>query len=115
MEPGERDRRVTIQQLTAGTATSGYPKETWTTLTTAYMRVLDLRATERFKASQNAASSETQWEMGYREDMDPERVNVPTTRRLLYQGRIYDITAASLIGRRDGVELLTIAQTRVAS
>lgn len=114
MEPGERDKRVTIQQLTTAKAGSGYPKETWTTLSTAYMRILDLRATERFQASQNAPSAETQWEMGYRDDMDPERVDVPTTRRLVYQGRVYDITAASMIGRRDGIELLTIAKTKVA-
>lgn len=114
MEPGERDRRVTIEQRAATTAGSRYPKETWTTLTTAYMRMLDLRASERFKVSQNAPSSETQWEMGYREDMDPEQVDVPTTRRLVYQGRTYDITAASMIGRRDGIELLTIAKGKVA-
>lgn len=115
MEPGERDRRVTIQQRTAAKAGSGYPKETWTTLTTAYMRILDLSAMERFKASQNAAAAETQWEMGYRDDMDPEQVDVPTTRRLVYQGRTYDITSASMIGRREGIELLTIAKTKVGA
>lgn len=120
MEPGERDRRVTIQQLTAAKAGSGYPKETWTTLQTAWMRKLEIssglgRASEKFKASQTAASIETQWEMGYSADMDPEAVDVPATRRLVYQGRIYDITAASMIGRREGIELLTIAKTGVAS
>jgi SPP1 family predicted phage head-tail adaptor len=115
MEPGERDRRVTIQQLTAGKAGSGYPKDTWTPLRTVWMRVLELRASERFKASQNAAAVDTQFEMGYAADMDPDLLNVPKVRRLLYKGRTHDITSASMIGRREGIEFLTIAQTRVAS
>jgi SPP1 family predicted phage head-tail adaptor len=110
MEPGERDRPVTIQQRTSSTGDSGFPIEPWTTLATPiWMRKLDLRATERFTADQLAVKGDTQWEMGYREDMDPELVDVPAERRLLYQGRTYDITQASQIGRREGIELITIA------
>lgn len=115
MEPGERDRLVTIQQLTAAKGGSGYPKESWTTLATAYMRMQDWRAGERFVAKQNAPSFETYFEMGYRADMDPEQVDVPTARRLVYQGRAFDITEASMIGRRDGIELRTVAATKVAA
>jgi head-tail adaptor len=115
MEPGERDRLVVIEQLSASKGGTGYPKETWVTLTSAYMSVLDVKAWERFKASQNAPAVETRFEMGYRDDMDPERVDVPTRRRLVYQSRTYEITAASMIGRREGIELLTIAPTKVPS
>ena len=110
MEPGERDRRVLIQQLTESLGTSRRPVESWTTLRTVYMRVLDIRASERFKASQESAAAETQFEMPYCTDMDPESVNVPKTRRLVYQGRTFDITGASMIGRREGIELLGLAQ-----
>lgn len=112
MEPGERDRAVTIQQLTESTATSGFPKEGWTTLATPiWMRKMDRKGDERFRADQNAAAYETQWEMGYRSDMDPELVDVAKKRRLLYQGRVHDIVMGSVIGRREGIELLTIAGT----
>lgn len=112
MEPGERDRAVTIQQLTESNATSGFPKEGWTTLVTpVWMRKMDRKGDERFRADQNAGGYETQWEMGYRTDMDPELVNVVKSRRLLYQGRVHDIIEASMIGRREGIELLTIAGT----
>lgn len=112
MEPGERDRAVTIQQLTESAGSSGFPVETWATLVTpVWMRKLDVGSQERFAAAQLSAPYETQWEMGYRTDMDPELVNVPKTRRLLYGGRTYDITGASQIGRREGIELLTVAKS----
>lgn len=110
MEVGERDRLVTIQQMADGQATSGFPTETPTTLTTAWMRTLDVTGMERFAAQQLSAQSVTQWEMGYRSDMDPELVDVCKTRRLVYQGRTYDITSASQIGRREGIELITLAK-----
>jgi len=109
MEAGERNRYVVIQQLTETIPDSNYPMETWTTLATVWMRKMDATGTERFTAAQLAAAFETQWEMGYRGDMDPEQVDVPKRRRLRYHDRIYDITQASVIGRREGIELLTIA------
>ena len=115
MDPGQRDRAVTIQQLTEGVDASGAPTETWTTLVTpVWMRKRDLRQDERFKASQLSAPVETMWEMPYRTDMDPESVDVPKTRRLLYQQRTYDIVGASQIGRREGIELMTLAGSKVA-
>lgn len=111
MEPGERDRAVTIQQMAPSSGTSRFPVETWTTLvTTVWMRKLETKIDERFKAAQLSAAADTQWEMGYRADMDPELVDVPKTRRLVYGGRVFDITSASMIGRREGIELLTIAK-----
>lgn len=113
MESGERNRRVLIQQLTETTGDSQYPIETWSTLATVWMRKMDASMDERFKASQLAASFETQWEMGYRGDMDPERLDIAKVRRLVYQDRIYDISGASVIGRREGIELLTLAGSGV--
>lgn len=109
MEPGERDRAVTIQQMTE-TVVNGVPKESWTTLVgTVWMRKMGLKASERFTAQQVKGSADTQWEMDYREDMDPELIDVVKTRRLLYMGRVYDITGADVIGRREGIELVTLS------
>lgn len=114
MEPGERDKRVTIQTVTQGTgATSRMPTEDWSALRTVWMRVLTLKGAERQAAEQTAAMSETQFEMGYAADMDPELVDVPATKRLVYQGRTFDVIRASLIGRREGVELIGIARSKV--
>lgn len=109
MEPGERDCDVTIQQLTE-TIVKGVAKEDWSTLATpVWMRKMGLKATERFTAQQTKGAATTQWEMDYREDMDPDLVDVVKARRLVYRDRVYDITGADLIGRREGIELLTLS------
>jgi hypothetical protein len=52
--------------------------------------------------------------MHYRADMDPELIDVPKKRRLKFQGRVHNIVHAEHVGRKDGIELTTSAQTAVA-
>ena len=109
---GQRDSYVTIQYLVSAVpGSTRFPVETWESLALEWMARTETRANERFAASTETASTETVWEMAYREDMDPDLVNVPAHRRLVYQGRVYDITAGSQIGRQQGIELLTVATT----
>lgn len=115
LEAGERDRYVTVQQLTESVGSSRFPVETWSTLCTVWMHKLDLSARERFRLNQNSAASDVQFEMPYRADMDPELVDVPKKRRLLYLGRVFDITEASTIGRKEGIELTTLSRPDVAA
>lgn len=116
MEPGERDRAVTIQHLTETVTPGLKPKEVWESLASlVWMRKLEAKASERLKSETVAANFDTQWEMGYWPDMDPELVDVAKTRRLLYLGRVHLVVSASLIGRREGIELLTIASTKIGS
>jgi head-tail adaptor len=116
LDAGKRDRIVTIQQRsTADTADSdsGEPVETWTTLVAAMpAHKVDISGWERFQADQTSARYDTKWEMNYRTDMDPELVDVPKTRRLLVQSKPHDIVACFEIGRRAGLELLTIASSK---
>lgn len=113
MEAGERDRYITIQQLTETIGSSGFPVETWATLVQMFAMKQDLGATERFRLDQLSAKADTRWEINYRADMDPDLVDIPKARRVVYQGRVYDIVAASQIGRLEGVELITLAGSRV--
>lgn len=116
MEPGERDRAVLIQQLAESDGVSGFPVETWTTLhACVWMRKLELQQKERFVAGQLSSPATCQWELPYLADMDPELVDVTKKRRLVSQGRVYDITSGSQIGRRDGIELLTLTGGRVTA
>ena len=113
LEPGERDWIVTIQQLTQPDQAddSGAPIENWTTLVSAMPAAkYDISGRERFTAEQLSAAYDTRWEMNYRLDMDPELVNIAKTRRLVHRGRVHDIVAASMIGRREGLELLTLTK-----
>ena len=117
MESGERTIRALIQQRSAVDAVDagGHPTETWSTLMYAWFRKQDQKGEERFVAGQLSGPKVTQWEMGYAASMDPDLLDVPKLRRLVYQSRIYDITDASLIGNREGVELLTLDAKKVTA
>jgi len=107
------DREVTIEELVTE-GDSGYPTETWETLEeVVFMSKEDMRGSERFRAAQLSAGYDTKWELQWRDDMDPDLVDVPKTRRLSYKGRIYDITTAVEMGRQEGIQLFTIASSAV--
>lgn len=110
MEAGDRDRDVTIEARTATEDASGFPTETWATLVTPVWMSHAAKGSERFIADQESAKADGLWEMGYRSDMDPELVDVPRDRRLVWQGRAYDIVAASCINRHEGVQILTLSK-----
>ena len=82
-------------------------------LATEWMAKLATTGGERFIAAQNVGQVQTRWQMRWRDDMDPDSVDVQKSRRLVYHGRTYDITAAIEIGRHDGIELLTRARGEV--
>lgn len=117
MDSGERDRYVLIQQRSATDAgdSSGFPVETWTTLARVWMSKQELKGAERYMAQQLSGSIVTRWEMPYLASMDPELLDIVKLRRLVYQGRVFDITSADQIGRREGIELMTLAASRVAA
>jgi hypothetical protein len=110
---GARDRAVCIEALTSSLDESGFPIEAWTELTPIeWMHRKDLAGGEKAAAMQVTALMDSAWVMAYRPDMDPESVDVLKTRRLVYQGRIFDIVAAAIVGRRDGIELMTLSTDR---
>lgn len=111
---GQRDKFVTIQQRSSNDAkgASGAPVETWTTLRQVWMARRDTRADERYSGAKNSAAIETFWDSPFFDDVDPETMDVPKLRRLVFGGRIYDILAASRIGR-DGIEFMTLASARI--
>lgn len=108
---GEKDRYVTIQKMTESRdATTKAPVETWSTLGHSYMSMRPMRGSERFTAEQMSAAGNTEWEMDYRADMDPELLDVPKTRRLQFRGRTYDITSANHEGMRRCIALHTLVK-----
>lgn len=115
VEPGERDKFVRVQQLTEGKATSGFPTEVWTPLRQIWFSKRDEKGSERYVNNELSGPVVTRWECGYAVDMDPDRLDVTKTRRLVYQDRIYDITDASLIGRNEGIELVTLTAKRTVT
>lgn len=118
VDPGERDRFVRLEKLTeTRDSVSKAPLASWTKLADVWaskMERKDPTARERFVANQLSAAFETRWEIGYRADMDPELVDVAKDRRITYQGRTYGVIFGRQIGRRDAIELFTLAAGKVA-
>lgn len=110
MDAGARDKRVTIQQLAETVGTSGFPIETWTELVELDASRIDSRGDERFSADQTVATFEDRWGIEYRPDLDPDLLDVPKKRRVVYLGRAYDILSAVVVGNKDGIELETRAR-----
>jgi SPP1 family predicted phage head-tail adaptor len=110
---GQRWQRVTIERFTPASTSSGFPGGTWAALATVWMSKKDVRADERFMAGQESAYFETTWFSEYRSDIDPELVDVTATLRLNFRDRIFDIRAASQVGRQQGIEFTTLGQGRV--
>jgi head-tail adaptor len=117
MAAGERNRIVTIQQLTETVGVSEFPVEDWTTLVAAMpVSRQELSAREAMAQGQVAAGQQVRWEMNYRLDMDPELIDVPAKRRLLVQDRVHDILSASVIGPgRAGIEVITRVSSQAAT
>lgn len=113
LEAGRRDQWVTIEALTPAGTGSGFPGGSWAALAVVAMSRRGVAAAERQRLEQPAAYLTDVWTAPYRPDCDPDLVDVPARRRLVYRGRVFDITAASVIGRRQGIELETLAASRV--
>lgn len=112
---GERFYPVKIEKRpsTDVADSSGAPTEEgqWTTLSRVeYMQRMDLNGQERFAAAQESAPYDTAWQMVYRSDMDPDRLDVAKLRRIVWQGRTYDITFASVIGNKRAILIQTLAR-----
>jgi SPP1 family predicted phage head-tail adaptor len=106
---GIRDKFVTIQSMTASVGTSRAPVETWADLASVWAFKRDVGGRERFTANQVSAPYDSYFELPFSDAWDPDVVDVPKTRRLVYRGRVYDIVSAQKIGRRDGVAIDTLS------
>lgn len=106
---GARDRQVTIQQLSESKGASNAPVETWTDLRQAWANKADIAGRERFVADQQSAPYDTVWTLPWMADLNPELVDVRKDRRLVVNGRVHDIVEAREIGRREAIEVRTLA------
>jgi hypothetical protein len=110
LSAGQRDRTITIEQVTDAVGPSHFPLEDWTPLVTVQAAYDDEGGGESFTAQQVAGTAAGRWTMPYRADCDPELVPVVKVRRVVANGRVYDIISATQIGRRQGLEFRTIAK-----
>jgi len=110
LSAGQRDRTIVIEQLTETVGASQFPVETWDPLVTVQAAYDDEGGDESFTVNQLSATASVRWTIPYRTDCDPDGLDVAKLRRVVANGRVYDIVAATPIGRRQGLELRTRAK-----
>lgn len=111
---GRRDRLIRIDAGTPRAGRSGRPVTDWSTLfDDVWASRGDLTGSESFRASQIQASFDTVFVVPYEAEMDPELVDLPALRRVVCDGRIFDIVGARIVGNRQSVELATKATSRI--
>lgn len=112
LEPGLLDHRVMVQRATDGVDAAGAPTASWVSIGTFSMGRESIKGMERVQAGFAQSSYDARWTMHYRADMDPDLVDVPKKRRLVFRGRVQEIVAAQHLGRQQGIELTTKATTQ---
>ena len=103
---GHRDRYVLIEQVDDPDAQ--FPL--WIPLGFEWMSRDDTAADEHFSSDQVSAWGEAEWQMAYRAEMDPELLDVPKLRRLIYEGRTYEIRKAAPLAWKRDIALFTLAR-----
>lgn len=112
LSAGQRDRLITIEQCVDTAGPTQFPLETWTTLIAGVHAAYDDESGSETLVSAHhvSATDQVRWTIPYRADCDPEVIDVAKRRRVVANGRVYDILAANPIGRRQGLELRTRAK-----
>lgn len=113
-DAGKRDRWITIQSAIETTDPSGFPIMTWVDLVGTWAMRTQQSGAEAYTAHQAVATAVVDFEFPYRGDCDPELIDVPKLRRVVYQGRTHDIVEADVVGRREGLKYTTISTMRGA-
>ena len=106
---GWRTHRVTLEQSVPTVSPStGFPIETFTPLGDVWAYQAASSATEILAAEQLAARVGYEWRIPFRADCDPDVVDVPRLRRLVWAGRVHDIVDATRVnGQRLEIRLVT--------
>jgi head-tail adaptor len=102
---GRLDRPINILRATTVQDEYGQPVEVWTVWRPEYMGKQDIRADERFRASQELATETTVWTSHYIDGLTPrDQLQEVET------GLIYDIIGIAELGRRGGMQITATAR-----
>ncbi len=108
---GKRDRLVSLVPIVQSRAASGFPTEAQDPPTIdLWVSKEDISGRERIVMNQASAPFDTRFVLPFGDAFNPDTIDVPKVFELEYLGKRYDITAAAEIGRREGVEVLTLAR-----
>lgn len=106
MQAGNLDRRITLQRATVTRDEYNAEVSTWATLATVAASYEPIKDGERFRAGERAADMSTRFQVRYSSDVS----GLTAEDRLIFEGRTYEIEHVKEIGRREGLELTTVAR-----
>lgn len=101
MRIGRRDRLIEIQSSSEVRDDAGEPTTTWTTIATEWAEKIEHNGPERFQAQQLAGSAVRTFRFLWNENTD----QITKLNRVLYDGRVFDITDVREIGYHEGIEI----------
>jgi SPP1 family predicted phage head-tail adaptor len=104
---GRMDRRLVIQRASTSRNDFNEPIETWSTLTTVYANRRDASAGEAYKAQEVGAEISCRFTVRFSSVL----ATVTPTDRILYSGRLYNITGVRETKRNRWLEIDTIARS----
>lgn len=102
MKAGPLDRRVTIQRYTETRDEFNEPIMTWADLATVSARVVQQSGREFLSADQTQAERRVLFRLRWID-------GVTVLDRVSYTGRLHNIQDVKELGRREGLELMTLA------
>ena len=102
MKPGPLDRRVTIQRKTVVYDEYNSPVEAWANLATLSAQVIQQSGREFLSADQTQAERRVLFRLRWFD-------GVTVLDRVSYGGRLHNIQDVKELGRREGLELMTLA------
>ena len=103
MRAGRLDRRILIEKNTPAQATTGEPKEVWSTVATVWAGIDQSRGATRFIENQRLSGRTLVMRIRYRTDITEKM-------RFTFDSNIFYITAIEKIALNEGLRISGVAQ-----
>jgi len=106
MLAGRLDRRIAIQRASFSTNALNEKVATWPTVATVWASAMPVSDGERLRTGETISDRMMRFQIRYSAavaDVDPRD-------RVLFDGRVYDISGVKEIGRREGLEITATAR-----
>jgi SPP1 family predicted phage head-tail adaptor len=107
IEAGKLDRRIRVQRATVIIDDLGSEVPAWADLRETWASVEWVRDSERFRAAEVSAAVEVRFQIRW-------GLGVTVRDRVIYDGRVWDISAVKELGRREGQEISAAARAEAS-
>lgn len=107
MKVGKLNRRISLQRYTIVTNRLNEQEQIWNVFAEVWASKQDISDSERIASQQIQATITTRFQIRYNALVS----SLNAKDRVVFEGRIYDISAVKEIGRKEGIEISAVART----